>query len=320
MVFRLGVRRYVIDSGSRPAGLIPRRPPQYPRIPSRDSRPPQFQLLAEYATRSELRSHSSSLQYEPSTNTEDSTGGIGTADSSSTRKAIESASKTSKTQSKWEKVGGSDDIPQKQNWLSWNFDASVPSQVRLCGWALKVLDIVDGVSENDAAELEASLQRYSKIMSADNSSMDDAQHIRAEMDLIHDFREVWYRSEERFKSASEKQDDNVLSAHDLNLRKEVSEILQQLDTSSLDEQVPSHCAEGSQLSENLTDPAGALRQGPESSGANSITGQSNQQDHQEYSAPSPGRFVPEGTEQWLRRRRKEKEIAKADSEAKVKCA
>lgn len=118
--------------------------------------------------------------------------------------------------------------PKNKEWLSFEFDESVPAQVQLAGWALKVLDIVQAVSASDAAKLRSSLERYQTAANADSSESVGKVHADAEEDLVVDFEDVWSRTEQRFREHLRQQEEAEKPPEDINLLREVSDILQRL--------------------------------------------------------------------------------------------
>jgi hypothetical protein len=302
MVFRSGLRAYVTAMSTKTAVRHFRHHPRWRPTTGRDFQPLRLQLSAGYATPAKPRNRETRQKEEPSKSRsiKHSRSDIGTSNTSDLYDPITTGSRTAEAQSKWSDVRENDSSPKKQDWLSWNFDASVPPQVHSCGWALKVLDVVNGVAEGDAVKLQASLQRYNDAVSRAHAMMNEAQQNRSvqytmkdfaevwngsQQDLIKDFTEVWNRSEKRFKASLQEQSNTAMSADDLDLRKEVAEILQQVDTSALSDQASSQDVEAPQISEDATEASSELTQ---ASGAKSTTSQGDQQGDQVDAAEASG--------------------------------
>lgn len=302
MVFRSGLRGCVTATGTTSALPHFRHQPRWLPITARDFQPLRLQLSAGYATQTKLRYRNTRQKEEPSKSSsiKHSRKDIGTSNSSDLDDSLTTASRTAEAQSKWSDVRENDGSPKKQDWLSWNFDASVLRQVKLYGWALEVLDVVNGVTEGDAVKLQASLQRYNEAVSTAHAMVNETQGNPAvqytmkdfaeawnssQQDLIKDFKEVWNRSEKRFKASLQEQDDSAMSAYDLDLWKEVAENLQRIDTSALSDQASSQDVEVPLIPEDLTEVASEL---PQASGANSTSPQSEQQGDQADDAEASG--------------------------------
>jgi hypothetical protein len=302
MVFRSGLRAYVTAPGTTSALPYFRRQSRWPPTIGRDFQPLRLQLSAGYATDTKLRYRDTRPKEEPSSSRsiKHSRNDIGTSNTSDLNDSITTASRTAEAQSKWSDVRENDSSPKKQEWLSWKFDASVPPQVKSCGWALQVLDVVNGVTEGDVVKLQASVQQYNDAVSRARVMVNEAQRDPSmqytmkdfaevwngsQQDLIKDFTEVWNRSEKRFKAALQEQNNTAMSAQDLKRHKEVAEMLQQVDTSALSDEASLQDVEVRQIPEDLTEVASEL---PQASGANSTTPEGDQQVDQVDAAEASG--------------------------------
>lgn len=127
---------------------------------------------------------------------------------------------------------------KKQPWLSWDFDESVPARVQRSGWALKVLDVVDAVVQSDVTMLQSSLERYHSAVNRKNTGNAETDTGDAEGSLIRDFEEAWRRSEQQFRAKLRNQDDEEVSPNDIDLQREVSNVLQGLRGSGMDGNAP----------------------------------------------------------------------------------
>lgn len=358
MGFRLGVRRYAIDRGSTSPGISFRYLSEISRASAKSLRGTPFQLSSQYVTQSGSPTRDLPSKDRSGANIRRSTGELGPAEKPAAVKSMTFTSTTAPADHRLNGVGNNDSSFKQPDWLSWDFDASFPPQVRLCGWGLKVIDIVNGVTESDATKLQASLERYTRVLPPVEKMPNNEQRLRAELDLIQDFKEIWYRSEERLRATLQETNEKALSAPDSDLRKEVFAVLRQLDTSILNDQALSHNVE----SENLAK-TGSLNEVEDTSdgllGADSNMDRSDQRDLyagfrppvqsiQEQptatdqtdiniaidseaaetpttvAAPfgSSGhleRFVPETTREWLRTQQRKKAEAKAELDAQTKC-
>jgi hypothetical protein len=109
-----------------------------------------------------------------------------------------------------------------------DFDESVPAQVQLSGWALKVLDVVQAVSESDAAKLRSTLEQYRSATNGKNPENVEASISTAEERLVQEFEDVWSRTEARFRETLRRQEQAKTLPDDIGLLREVSDILQRL--------------------------------------------------------------------------------------------
>lgn len=358
MGFRLGVRPYAIDRGSTSAGISFRHLPEIPWASARSLRVTPFQLSSQYATQSEFRTRDLSSKDKSATNNRRSKGELGPTEKPAAAKSMTFTSTTAPTEHRLNGVGNNDSNLKQPDWLSWDFDASIPPQVRLCGWGLKVIDVVNGVTESDATKLQASLERYTRVLPPVDKMPNNEQRLRAELDLIRDFKEIWYRSEERFRATLQENNEKALSVSDSDLRKEVFEVLRQLDTSILNDQALSHNFESEHpaMTVSLNDvedtpdellgadskmyrsdqrdpdagfqpPPQSMQEQPTAADQTDIniaidsdaTGTSITTTAPFGSSGHPERFVPETTREWLRTQQRKKAEVKAELEAQTKC-
>lgn len=117
---------------------------------------------------------------------------------------------------------------RRQDWLSLDFDESIPAQVQLSGWALKVLDVVQAVTGSEVAQLQSSLERYRAATKADTFDDNEESSSTVEERLIQEFEDVWSRAEDRFRENLRQQEHAEKLPEDIGLRREVSGIMQRL--------------------------------------------------------------------------------------------
>lgn len=90
------------------------------------------------------------------------------------------------------------------------------------------MDVVQAVSDSDAAKLRSSLERYRSATNVKNPENVEASISPAEERLIQDFEDVWSRTEDRFRETLRRQEQAETLADDIGLLREVSDILHRL--------------------------------------------------------------------------------------------